>query len=211
MHCHTQLTKCAVMCCDGCRDSHEVIHTETRGPHIVTDSTFQFQWHRSVPWRMQWRWAGRDRWPLSVTDFTALWEQELHRWRLQQPTLSAFVSVVVSQLLSRTIGSGKLTRPCKRFIHSYNFILQLHTSVYRTTYKICVMIRSNALLSLDSINSIYYWYWHSKSSSVREINGLETDRIRSNIFPLFTYRYFYTTVSSNKIKSDVNVSVMFAM
>lgn len=127
-------------------------------------------------------------WPLTtLCDFTALWEQELHRWRLQQPTLSAFVS----QLLSRTIGSGKLTRPCKRFIYSYNYsILQLHTSVYRTTYKICVMIRNNAPLS--RFHKLNYWYWHSKSSSVWEINGFETDRIRSNISPLFTYRYFYT-------------------
>lgn len=164
------------------------IHTRwyERTAHSVTDSTFQFQWHRSVPWRMQWRWAGRDRWPLSVTDFTALWEQELHRWRLQQPTLSAFVS----QLLSPTIGSGKLTRPCKRFIYSYNSILRLHTSVYRTTNKIFVMIQSNALFS--RFHKLNYWYWQSKSSSVREINGLETERIRSNIIPLFKYRYFYT-------------------
>lgn len=126
-------------------------------------------------------------WPLTtLRDFTALWEQELHRWRLQQPTLSAFVS----QLLSPTIGSGKLTRPCQLFIYSYNSILQLHTSVYRTTYKNFVMIRSNA--PFFRFHKLNYWYWHSKSSSVREINGLETDRIRSNIFPLFTYRYFYT-------------------
>lgn len=135
-------------------------------------------------------------WPLTtLCDFTALWEQELHRWRLQQPTLSAFVSVVVSQLLSPTIGSGKLTRPCKRCIYSYNSILQLHTSVYRTTNKIFVMILSNAPFS--RFHKLNYWYWHSKSSSVGEINGLETGWIRSNIFPLFTCRLFYTTQYQN--------------
>lgn len=195
MHCHTQLMKCAVMCGDGCRDSHEVIHTETRGPHIVTDSTFQFQWHRSVPWRMQWRWTGRDRWPLSVTSPRC--ENKSYTGDAYNNLLYLRLSLLLSAnyCLEQSVhwnshdhvnGLYSLTIPFYNYVRRFTELRTRFSWWYE-----------EMLLSLDSINSIIDTCWHSKSSSVREINGWETDRIRSNIFPLFTYRYFYTIQYQN--------------
>lgn len=131
MHCHTKLTKCAVMCGDGCRVRFTRGDTETRGPHRQSDRfnvPVTVTQICSVTNAVTVGWA----WPLTTTlcDFTrpALREQELHRWRLLQPTLSAFVS----QLLSRTIGSGKLTRPCT--VHGlYILTIQFSVSTHCTS------------------------------------------------------------------------------
>lgn len=171
MHCHTQLTKCAVMCGDGCRDSHEVIHTETRGPHIVTDSTFQFQWHRSVPWRMQWRWAGRDRWPLSVTSPRC--ENKSYTGDAYNNLLYLRLSLLLSAnyCLEQLVPGNSHVRVNGLYILTipfYNNIRRFTELRTRFLWWYEVM-----LLSLDSINSII------------DIDiGLETERIRSNIFPL---------------------------
>lgn len=165
MHCHTQLTKCAVMCGDGCRDSHDVIHAETRGPHIVTDSTFQFQWHRSVPWRMQWRWAGRDRWPLSVTSPRC--ENKSYTGDAYNNLLYLRLSVLLSAnyCLEQLVPANSHDHVNGLYILTipfYNYIRRFTELRTRFLWWYEVL-----LLSLDSINSIIDTYWDSKSSSVK--------------------------------------------